>query len=100
MLSVWGDEGHAGNRGFSAMLADEYILIFYRYHLWFELTEYNSAKVHNFNSSFSIGFSCRLTEHGIPAQQKALTVVGNPNADTTLTRELYLHLGSKIIFAS
>jgi hypothetical protein len=59
---------------FSAMLADEYILIFLSLSAHIRLTEYNSSKVHNFNFSFSIGFSCRLTEHRIPAQQKALTL--------------------------
>jgi hypothetical protein len=51
----------ADNKGFSAMLADEYILIFLSLSAHIQLTEYNSAKVHNFNTSFSIGFSCRLT---------------------------------------
>ena len=53
------------------MLADEYILIFLSLSSHIRLTEYISATLHNFNFSFSIGLSCRLTEHRIPAQQKA-----------------------------
>jgi hypothetical protein len=54
------------------MLADEYILIFLSLSAHIRLTEYNSSTLHNFIFSFSIGFSCRLTEHRIPAQQQAL----------------------------
>ena len=34
--------------------------------------------------SYRVGFSCRLTEHRIPAQQKALTLAAMPNEHLVL----------------
>jgi hypothetical protein len=59
------------------MLADEYILIILSLSAHIRLTEYNSTTLHNFNISFSIGFSCLVTEHRIPAQQKAPTLAAS-----------------------
>jgi hypothetical protein len=68
-------EKRTHNKGFSAMLAEEFILIVsFAYQLQSGLNELISTKEYNFNISFSIGFCSGLTNHRISAQQKALTV--------------------------
>ena len=56
------------------MLADEYVLSFLSLSVHIRLIEYIPATLHNFNISFSTGFSYLLTEHRIPAQQQAVNV--------------------------
>ena len=72
--------------GFSAMLAEEYILIVpFAYHLHLRLTERNSAKEHDFMSGFICqiikegGFTVRplfpLMDPGIPARRQAVRII-------------------------
>jgi hypothetical protein len=61
---------------FSATLAEENILIvLFAYQLWFGLNEYIQATEYNINCINFTQQSFGLTNHGMAAQLKALSVV-------------------------
>lgn len=65
-------EKSAANKGFAAMLADEYLLSFTSLSAHVQLTEFYSIFVLNFINSNSIGLQFRAGRYKIPAQQQAL----------------------------
>jgi hypothetical protein len=74
--------------GFSAMLADEYILNFpFAYHMWSGLDEQSQATVHILNYINFTPLRLRLTNHKNSEQQKAHTVSINGNTVQAQTND-------------